>query len=117
MPKTIIDISELLARVENDHDLMRDLLQIFKEEFPAHLKALRDAAKSQDAEGVAVEAHTLKGMLSNLAASSAAAAAAQIEQLGRSRELVGLPEAFASFENISKELLLQLDTCLVEVRG
>ena len=117
MSSAIIDMSELLARVEDDRELMRDLLLVFKEEFPRHLQALRDAVSSMDGEKVAVEAHSLKGMLSNLAANPAAAAATRIEQLGRNREASQFPEAFASFEEISKELLLQLDVCMAKVSG
>ena len=115
MPKAIIDFTELLARVENDRELMRDLLLIFKEEFPGHLQALRGAVNSMNAESVAAEAHTLKGMLSNLAAGPAAGAAARLEQLGRNREVSEFQAACTSFENMSKELLLQLETCMAEV--
>jgi two-component system sensor histidine kinase/response regulator len=117
MPNSCIDLTELLARVENDRELMRDLLLIFKEEFPRHLQALRAAVDSLDGDKVAAEAHTLKGMLSNLAAGPAAGAAARLEQLGRSREVAELQQACASFENITKELLLQLDACMAEVCG
>jgi two-component system, sensor histidine kinase and response regulator len=117
MPNTIIDFTELLARVENDRELMRDLLQIFKEEFPRHLQALRDAVNSLDDQKVAAEAHTLKGMLSNRAAGPAAGAAARLEQLARSREVAEFQAACTSFESISKELLLHLDTCMAEVCG
>jgi len=114
MSKTIIDVSELLLRVENDRGLARDLLAIFKEEYPPHLDALRDAVDSLDSAQVAAEAHTLKGMLSNLAAEEAATAAARLEQLGRRGEVQGLQAAWASFDGVSKELLQQLDTCLAE---
>jgi CheY-like chemotaxis protein/HPt (histidine-containing phosphotransfer) domain-containing protein len=117
MPNAIIDLTELLARVENDRELMRDLLLIFKQEFPRHLQALRDAVDSMDGEKVAAVAHALKGMLSNLAAGPAAGAAARLEELGRNREVSEFREACASFENISKELLLELDTCMAEVCG
>jgi len=117
MSSGIIDMTELLARVEDDRELMRDLLLIFKEEFPTHLQALRDAMNSMDGEKVAAEAHALKGMLSNLAAHPAATAAARLEHLGRNREVSQFPAAFASFEKISQELLLQLDTCMAEVSG
>jgi two-component system sensor histidine kinase/response regulator len=117
MPNANIDLAELLARVENDRELMRELLLIFKEEFPRHLLALRVAVDSSDGEKVATEAHTLKGMLSNLAANPAAGAAARLEQLGRAQEVAAFQEACASFENISRDLLLQLDTCVVEVGG
>ncbi len=115
MPSTIIDFAELLSRVENDRELMRELLLIFKEAFPGHLQALRLAVDSSDGERVAAEAHALKGMLSNLAASPATDAAARLEQLGRSREVSEFREAYAAFEEIGKELLLQLDACMAEV--
>ncbi len=115
MPNAIMDLNELLARVENDRELMRDLLLIFKEEFPRHLQVLRLAVDSQDGEKVAAEAHALKGMLSNLAAGPAAAA--RLEQLGRNQEVSKFQEACASFEKISKQLLMHLDTCMAEVCG
>jgi len=117
MPNAIIDLAELLARVENDRGLIRELLLIFKDEFPGHVQALRDAVDSMDGDRVTAEAHTLKGMLSNLAATSAADAAARLEQLGQNRETSKFQEACSTFENVSKDLLLQLDACMAEVHG
>src|SRR5438477_7306267 len=87
MPNAIIDLAELLARVENDRGLVRELLLIFKDEFPGHVQALRDAVDSMDGDRVTAVAHTLKAMLSNLAAASAADAAARLEQLGQIERL------------------------------
>jgi HPt (histidine-containing phosphotransfer) domain-containing protein len=117
MAKPMLDLTQLLERVENDRELVRDLLLIFKEEFPIHLRALRAAVDSMDGEKVAAEAHTMKGMLSNLAANSAAGAAARLEQLGRNQEVSEFQAACASFENLGKELLLELDTRMAEVCG
>src|SRR5215469_7235979 len=110
MSRSVIDLDELMARVENDRDLMRDLMLIFKEEFPRHEEALREAVASQDASGVVGAAHTLKGMLSE-----AAAAAACLEQLGRDGEITKLGEPLAQFEKIAEELTRQIDLCLAEV--
>lgn len=115
MSSSLIDFAELLARVENDRELMRELLLIFKEEFPRHHKALRVAAEALDAKLVASEAHTLKGMLSNLAAREAAGAAARLEQLGRNGETSEFVESLAGFDQLAKELLLQVDSCVAEV--
>lgn len=117
MAKRLIDLEELLARVENDRELMRVLLSIFKEEFPLRYQALREAVESQDAPRVVLEAHALKGMLSNLAAAEAAEATAQIERLGRKKEIAGFRESFARFESIAKELSSQVDVCMAEVSG
>lgn len=115
MSSSLIDFGELLARVESDRELMRDLMVIFKEEFPRYHKALRDAVESRDAKRVTSAAHTLKGMLSNLAAHEVAVAAARLEQLGRGREISEFIEPLAAFDRLAKELLLQVDSCVGEV--
>ena len=111
----IFDHEELLARVENDRELLRDLLAIFKEDFPRQLLALREAVDAKDGNRLATAAHTLRGMLSNLAASQAAATAARLEQMGRKNETLGFQEAFGVFENDVNKLLPQLDACMAEV--
>ena len=109
------DPGELLARVDNDRELLRDLLMIFRVEFPRHLLALREAVEAKDGKRVAGVAHTMKGMLSNLAATQAADAAARLEQMGRQDEASGFPEALAAFERDAMKLLPQLETCMAEV--
>ncbi len=117
MTKSAIDMDELLARVENDRELMRDLLSIFKEEFPQRYQALHEAVESRDAARVILEAHALKGMLSNLAAGEAAEATAELERLGRNKETAKFRESFAHFESIAKELSRQVAVCMGEVSG
>lgn len=109
------DQEELLARVDNDRELLRDLLMIFKDEFPRYLLALREAVEARDGKRVAAEAHALNGMLSNLAATQAAATAARLEQLGRQGETSGFEKVFAAFESDARKLLPQLDACMAEV--
>jgi HPt (histidine-containing phosphotransfer) domain-containing protein len=113
--KLTFDHGELLARVENDRELLYDLLTIFKDEFPRHLQALRQAVDSGDGNLVAIAAHVLKGMLLNLAAGQAAAAVGRLEQLGRSGEASGFQDAFAAFERDAMRLLPLLDACMAEV--
>ena len=115
MPASIFDLQELLSRVEGDRELMRELLSIFKEEFPQHHQALRKAVESMDSSRIASEAHALKGMLANLGAHSAAEAAAQLEQLGRTRASSGLEASLAAFDRKAAELLPQVDSCEAEV--
>jgi len=68
MAKGPIDFGELLARQENDRELMRDLLSIFKEEFPQRHQALREAVESLDASRVISEAHALTVILGKVLA-------------------------------------------------
>jgi HPt (histidine-containing phosphotransfer) domain-containing protein len=108
------DYGELLVRVDNDRELLRDLLVIFKEEFPRNLLALREAVAASDGNRVATAAHTLKGMLLNLAANQAAATAARLEQLGRKGDASGYTEGLAAFESDARNLLPELDAYMTE---
>jgi HPt (histidine-containing phosphotransfer) domain-containing protein len=117
MAKNLIDLEELLERTENDRELMKDLLTIFKEEFSQRLQALSEAVASLNATNVVLEAHALKGMLFNLAAIEAAAAVAELERLGRNNETSKLLESFSRFDAIAKELSRQVEVGMAEVSG
>lgn len=117
MAKSFIDLEELLERTENDRELMRDLLAIFREEFPQRLQVLREAVESQNATQVVMEAHALKGMLSNLAAVEAATAVAELERLGRNSETSKFSESFSHFGAIAKELSRQVEAFMAGVSG
>lgn len=110
----IFDCGELFERVDNDCELLRDIIGIFKQEFPRLLQTLEEAVQAQDTKRVAIAAHTLKGMLSNLAASQAAATAARLEQLGRQGDSSGLERAFATFKGDTNELLPLLEACMAK---
>src|SRR5260370_39545101 len=104
MPNAMFDLAELLARVENGRELMRDLLLIFKQEFPRHLQALRDAVASMNGGRVAAGAHSLKGMLSNLAAGPAVGGAAPPREVAPKREEARFRGACGSLGDNTKGL-------------
>ncbi len=74
-----IDIPELLARVEQDRELLEEALAIFKREFPLQLTALRAAGAAGDLPQLAARAHTLKGMLLSMSFGEAVLKAKQLE--------------------------------------
>jgi two-component system, sensor histidine kinase and response regulator len=111
---TSVNLPELLARVDNDRELLRDLLSIFAEEFPRYLLALQDAVAHEDVKQVATVSHTLKGMLSNLAVTKAAASAGQLEQQAHVGDQSSLKQAFAAFELDVQGLLPEMETYMAE---
>jgi HPt (histidine-containing phosphotransfer) domain-containing protein len=115
-PEPIVNVAELLARVDNDAELLRELIAIFKIEFPRHLCALREAIGQGNLKNVQRSGHTLRGMLSNLGATRAAAAAARLEQLGDSSDGNVLKSALALFETEVTGLLPELEACVAKAR-
>jgi HPt (histidine-containing phosphotransfer) domain-containing protein len=106
------EVAELLARVDNDRDLLRELLDIFKDDAPRHLETLRDAVARGDTAKVASEAHALRGMLSNLSAKKAGAAAATLEQLARTGQVADFAASFCLFEQQMRQLMPEIEACL-----
>jgi two-component system, sensor histidine kinase and response regulator len=111
-----VNFAELFARVENDRELLRDLLLIFKEEFPRHFQALQEAVSRGDSAQVAAVSHTLKGMLANLAATRAAACAAELEQIARGKDTASFAKALAAFERETRQLVPEMETYLGEAQ-
>ncbi len=111
-PAPAVNFPDLLTRVGNDRELVRELFEMFKKEFPRLLQSLQESVASGDMKHVETTSHTLKGMLSNLSVTRAAAAAAQLEQIGREDKKSGLRDALTIFEREVAGLLSELDTYL-----
>ena len=116
LPEPVWNVAELLERVDNDQDLMRELLNIFKEDFPQSLQSLKTAVTFGDLKSASRLSHTLKGMLSSLGATRAAAAASQLEALSSAGETVPLRDALSALESEADRLLPELDAYMPEVR-
>ena len=110
------NLAELLERVDNDHVLLRELLDIFKEDFPQTFRSLKSAVAAKDLKSSARLSHTLKGMLSSLGATRAAAAATKLEALSSAGETASLPSALSELESEADSLVPELDAYMTEVR-
>jgi HPt (histidine-containing phosphotransfer) domain-containing protein len=112
-----VNLPELLTRVGDDRELLRELLSILKADFPGHLQALREGVARKDLKQVMFVSHTLRGMLSNLAVTKAAASAAQLEHLAGEGREVPLKKALAEFEREVDGLLPEMETYMAEAKS
>jgi HPt (histidine-containing phosphotransfer) domain-containing protein len=108
-PRAAVNLADLLARVENDHDLLCELIDIFKEDFPGLMQSLRQSVAREDMKNVEAKSHALKGMLSGLSVTHAATIASGLEQLARAGKRLELTNALALLENEVAGLLPELD--------
>ena len=111
---SVLNIEDLLRRVDDDHELLAELFFIFKTIFPTYLQQLSEAVACKAPRQIETESHTLKGMLLNLSASRAAAAAYELEQMGRNQQLDNLNLAFTGFQAEVEALLTQMDGYVAE---
>ena len=93
-----VNMTELLARVDNDRELLAELLTLFKENFPRLQDALHSAVDSGDPLQIGKAAHTLKGMLGNLSIKQGAELAAGVEAAARAGDALQIRQALAAFD-------------------
>ncbi len=111
-----VNPAELMARVDGDQGLLRDLIDIFREDCPKQLAALREAMASNSAQRIAATSHALKGMLANLAGEKASAVAAHLEQSARHGELEKARESLPELEREIARVAAALEGMCPEVQ-
>jgi HPt (histidine-containing phosphotransfer) domain-containing protein len=99
------DPEALWERVEGDTELLGDLIAVFKKESPGMLAKLAAAIENGDAAGLERAAHKIKGSALQFSGFGAAAAALELEQLGRSGTVAG---AEAALERLKQEINMLL---------
>ena len=111
MQSQIVDINfeELLARVENDRELMQDLLDMFREEYPRQRQILQQALEANEMMAIQSAGHTLKGMCANLAMPQATEAAARVEMAGKTKNAEEIAAAIADLDHAVARIWNQLD--------
>lgn len=89
----------LLDRVGGDEDLLREIANIFLEEYPVLINDIEDAVKGSNPAALEHAAHSLKGSVSNFGAEAATSAAFALEQMGRQRQLQDTSRALDNLKN------------------
>ena len=94
----MFDRESLLQRVAGDEELLNELVEIFLDDCPNMLEAIRSAIGDGDGERLQQAAHSLKGCAANLSASSVRQAALELEQIGLAGRLGDAPSAFDALQ-------------------
>ena len=95
----ILERAVMLASVEQDLVLLRELVEIFLAECPGLLAQIRSGLSHSHAESVERAAHTLKGALSNFGARRACDAARAVEAPARDARLDEARKHFPQLES------------------
>ncbi len=90
----ILDIEALLARVDGDVDLLREVINLFIESSPNLLAEIRSAIESGNSQALQHVSHTLKGSVSTFTGGAAYQAALTLEKIGKEGDLSKAMEAY-----------------------
>ncbi|MCK6552669.1 ATP-binding protein [Myxococcota bacterium] len=106
----VVDADDLVIRLGGDSKLIRELVDLFLESYPARLAELADAVRERDARSIEFVAHSLKSSVGNFSAWAAFHAAEKLEMMAKRQELDQADEALAAFEAALDQLRLVLAT-------
>ena len=83
----VFDKPGMMARLSNDEDLVRKLIEGFLDDLPRQILSLREYLEASDAPGVERQAHTIRGASANLGGEALRAAAFEMEKVGKAGDL------------------------------
>jgi HPt (histidine-containing phosphotransfer) domain-containing protein len=75
-----VHADELLERVDGDRGLIAELLDLMRHDYPKQIEAMRRAIACNNGEALEQVAHAMKGALGNLAATTGAEIASELER-------------------------------------
>jgi CheY-like chemotaxis protein len=99
-----LDVALALNRVGGDVELLKEVVELFLDDYPSTFEKIRAAVASRDATALEHHAHSLKGSVSTFGANRAFEAAFTLEKQGRGGDLTGAQEGLAQLEQALQAL-------------
>jgi HPt (histidine-containing phosphotransfer) domain-containing protein len=106
------DPESLWDRIDGDLDLLRDLIDIFAKEYPGILLRIESAISRGEGNELQKASHKLKGSVLQFSASSAAAAAANLEDMGKRGSLEGAGACLVKLKSEVGSLMESLNSMI-----
>ncbi len=105
-----IDLKRILARLANDVELLCEMIEIYREDYPGLMQRIRSAVAQRNKRELEQAAHAIKGLISNFLHDPTTALALKLERKGRSDEWDEIDSDCAELETAAARLLEALDS-------
>jgi two-component system, sensor histidine kinase and response regulator len=103
-PAVVFDEAGAVRRSGGDRVLLRKIVSLFRESYPATLLKLQRALTRRDAEALRIAAHTVKGSVANVGGMLARERAARLEDMGRTSQFEDAGEELAALKDAIAQL-------------
>jgi HPt (histidine-containing phosphotransfer) domain-containing protein len=104
MSEPIIDLKDVLDRVQDDKELLVELFDIYQEDFIIKRKDLEEGLKAKDVTKVREAAHSMKGASGNISAKSMHAMCMKIEHMARDGSVEGLDALLPTIDGYFEQI-------------
>lgn len=91
---SFFSLEKALEQVVGDREMLKEVIDIYRQEYPKQLEEIQRAIERKDAEAIRLVAHTIKGAVANFGAKPAFETALALENIGKSKELSNAGNVF-----------------------
>jgi HPt (histidine-containing phosphotransfer) domain-containing protein len=85
--KTVFDKDEALRIIDDDEEYLRELAEMFINDFPEQKSKIKEAVNSHNSEALRKSAHKLKGAVANFGKKAVFKTALELEMMGKENRL------------------------------
>jgi signal transduction histidine kinase/DNA-binding response OmpR family regulator len=100
----IFDEKTALAYTGGDRRLLKEVVQLFRSDFPASWRRIQRALRRHDGDGLRLAAHALKGAIATVGSPAGRQATAELESMAKAGSFVEAERAVDSLQQLVKEL-------------
>jgi two-component system, sensor histidine kinase and response regulator len=93
--EAIFDERAALSYTGGDRRLLKEVVQLFRADYPSSLRKIHRALQGRDSEALRLAAHRLKGSIATVGAPAARQVAQELEETGRSQDFERARDAYA----------------------
>jgi HPt (histidine-containing phosphotransfer) domain-containing protein len=93
--QAIFDEHAALSYTGGDRRLLKEVIQLFRADYPSALRRINRALKGRDPEALRLAAHRLKGSIATVGAPAARQVAAELEEAARSQDFEPARHSYA----------------------
>lgn len=110
----VFDYDDFMERMDGDMDLLKEVIEIFLEDAPSLVGALRLAILGGDKDAMERAAHTLKGAAANISAKELQRLSGNMQEMIKKGEAAHIEKLLGKMETHYEELAKALRSCLTE---
>ncbi len=116
MSEEVLDLREVMDRVQDDKELLLELFDIFVADYAEKRKLLEKAINGNDIEQVVSISHSLKGATGNISAKAMRGTFLKLETVGKSGNLTGAKESLGILDQQFGDLQNRINQVRIEFK-
>lgn len=96
--KPVFDQKSVLERVGGDTEFLKELMELFKSDYPAKMAQLSKGIREKDFKTIKESAHSIKSASGNLSLTRVYDLSFKIEGMGRKGKIQGIEKVYNELE-------------------